>query len=129
MSHFGTALTKKLGIQQNLSSAFYPQTNGLSERKNQWVKQYLWIVTSLHPKDWMAWISIASAVHNSRHNNTIKLSPNQVLLGYKPTLVLSDRVITTNDTAESWIETMIKRRQEAIQALNNLAKELPENSA
>jgi hypothetical protein len=30
-SHFGRALTKKLGIQQNLSSAFHPQTNGLSE--------------------------------------------------------------------------------------------------
>ena len=30
-SHFGTALAKKLGIEQNLSSAFHPQTDGLSE--------------------------------------------------------------------------------------------------
>jgi hypothetical protein len=30
-SHFGTALTKRLGIQQNLSSAFHPQMDGLSE--------------------------------------------------------------------------------------------------
>ena len=40
-SHFGMSLTKKLGIQQNLSSAFHLQTDGLSERKNQWVEQYL----------------------------------------------------------------------------------------
>jgi len=40
-SHFGRALTKELGIQQNLSMAFHPQTDGLSERKNQWVEQYL----------------------------------------------------------------------------------------
>ena len=40
-SYFGHALTKELGIQQNLSTAFHPQTDGLSERKNQWVEQYL----------------------------------------------------------------------------------------
>ena len=40
-SHFGKALTKKLRIQQNLSTAFHPQTDGLSEWKNQWVEQYL----------------------------------------------------------------------------------------
>jgi hypothetical protein len=43
-SHFGRALTQKLGTQQNLSSAFHPQTDGLSERKNQWVEQYLRLV-------------------------------------------------------------------------------------
>jgi len=40
-SHFGRALTKELGIQQNLSTVFHPQMDGLSERKNQWVEQYL----------------------------------------------------------------------------------------
>jgi len=30
-SHFGKALTKRLDIQQNLSTAFHPQTDGLSE--------------------------------------------------------------------------------------------------
>ncbi len=30
-SHFGKALTMQLGIQQNLSTAFHPQTDGLSE--------------------------------------------------------------------------------------------------
>ncbi len=40
-SQFGRALAEKLGIQRNLSTAFHPQTDGLSERKNQWVEQYL----------------------------------------------------------------------------------------
>ena len=30
-SHFGKAITKKLRIEQNLSTAFHPQTDGLSE--------------------------------------------------------------------------------------------------
>jgi hypothetical protein len=40
-SQFGKALTMKLGINCNISIAFHPQTDGLSERKNQWVEQYL----------------------------------------------------------------------------------------
>src|SRR5258708_16702648 len=48
-SHFGKALTMHLGVRQNLSMAFHPQTNGLSERKNQWVEQYLLLVTSSQP--------------------------------------------------------------------------------
>ena len=65
MSHFGKALTKKPGIQQNLSTAFHPQTDGLSEWKNQWVEQYLWAVTATHPEDWSQLISVTSAVHNN----------------------------------------------------------------
>jgi hypothetical protein len=65
-SHFGRALTQKLGIHQNLSSVFHPQTDGISERKNQWVKQYLRLITSSSPEDWTHWLAIATAVHNNR---------------------------------------------------------------
>ena len=40
-SQFGQALTTKLGINRNISMAFHPQMDSLSERKNQWVEQYL----------------------------------------------------------------------------------------
>jgi hypothetical protein len=50
-SHFGRALTQKLGIKQNLSTAFHPQTDGLFKHKNQWVEQYLQLVTSMQLKD------------------------------------------------------------------------------
>ena len=40
-SQFGKALTMKLGINHNISMAFQLQTDGLSERKNQWIEQYL----------------------------------------------------------------------------------------
>src|SRR6266850_1812791 len=64
-SHFGKALLSKLGITQNLSTAFHPQTDGLSERKNQWIEQYLRLITSSDPEDWTQWLDIASAVHNN----------------------------------------------------------------
>lgn len=35
MSHFAKELTKVLAINQNISMAFHPQTDGLTKRKNQ----------------------------------------------------------------------------------------------
>ena len=120
-SHFGKALTQKLGIKQNLSTAFHPQTDGLSERKNQWVEQYLRLVTSACPNEWAKWLSIASAVHNNRRNTTTGLSPNQVLLGYEPTLIPSSTPVTTNQTTEDRVRSMIDRRKQAIDTLNHVA--------
>ena len=40
-STFSQALCRNLGIQQNLSMAFHPRTNGQTERMNAWIEQYL----------------------------------------------------------------------------------------
>ena len=34
MSHFSTSLCQRLGIDRNISTAYHPQTDSLSERKN-----------------------------------------------------------------------------------------------
>ena len=38
---FTRRLCEDLGIEQNISTAYHPQTDGQSERANQWVEQYL----------------------------------------------------------------------------------------
>src|SRR5258707_13052531 len=98
-SHFGKALAARLNIHQNLSTAFHPQTDGLSERKNQWVEQYLRLATSSQPEDWSTWLPIATAVHNNRRTATTELSPNQILLGYETTLIPSSLIETNNQAA------------------------------
>ena len=40
-SHFSKSLCISLGVQQNLSTAFHPRTDGQTERMNAWVEQYL----------------------------------------------------------------------------------------
>ena len=127
-SHFGRALTKKLGVEQNLSSAFHPQTDGLSECKNQWIEQYLRIVTSQHPEDWTNWLALATAVHNNRRNATTGLSPSQILLGIEPPLIPQKETPTGNQLAEERVKLMMQHRQEAIDALQRAAGKVPEPS-
>ena len=121
-SHFGKALAAKLGISQNLSTAFHPQMDGISERKNQWIEQYLRIVTSANPEDWTQWLDLASLVHNNRRNATTGLSPNQILMGYKPTFVPSETPPSNNETVEHRIQELMKRQVQAIDAIKRHAK-------
>src|SRR6266478_10097427 len=117
-SHFEKALMDKLGILQNLSTAFHPQTNGLSERKNQWIEQYLCLITSMDPKGWVYWLALATAVHNNQVNATTGLSPNQILLGYNPILNTDKTLTTSNTLVESRSEVMKQNCKNAIWALN-----------
>ncbi len=117
-SHFGKALTTKLGISRNLSMAFHPQTDGLSKRKNQWVEQYLRLVTLMDPKGWVDWLALATAVHNNQTNVTTGLSPNQILLRYNPILNLEESLRTMNDLIEMQSEAMNQNCKNAIWALN-----------
>ena len=81
-SHFAKALCTQLGIKQNISTAFHPQTDGLSERKNQWVEQFLRFLTMHQQDDWAQWLPIATAVHNNAVNASMKVAPTEALLGY-----------------------------------------------
>jgi hypothetical protein len=118
MSHFGKSLAQQLKINQNLSSAFHPQTDGISERKSQWVKQYLRLVTSASPKDWTHWLAMATAVHNNRKNETTGLLPNQILLGYELTLQPEEDTPSNNEAVETRVQNMKEKRAQAIDAIN-----------
>ena len=94
-SHFSQSLTQELGIMQNLSTVFHPQTDGLTERTNQWVKQYLWLLV-INQEEWSLWLPVAMAIHNNQINATTKVSPHQLLLGFDPPLSPDWVSVTSN---------------------------------
>jgi hypothetical protein len=49
-SNFSRVLMMWLGVEQNMSTTFHLQMDGLSKWKNQWVEQYLRLVTLAVPK-------------------------------------------------------------------------------
>jgi hypothetical protein len=97
---------------------FHPQMDGLLERKNQWIEQYLRLVTSAVPKDWTQWLALASAIHNNQRNATMGLLPNQILLGYEITLNPGNTPLTPNKLAEECHHVMMEWRVQAIEAIN-----------
>ena len=121
-SQFRKALTTKLGINRNISTVFHPQTDGLSERKNQRIEQYLHTVTSASLEDWTQWLALATAVHNNRKNATTGLLPNQILLGYEPQLTPETSAPSNNDLAEEQIKKLMENRDQATNAINEATK-------
>ena len=117
MSHFARAMMKHLGIQQNLSTAFHPQTDGISERANQWLEQYL-CLTASHQEDWAQWLPMATAVHNNAQNTTTRQTPNAVLMGFTPTLTLSSNQQFGVPAADDRITQMIQTQKAAVDAIN-----------
>ena len=77
---------KELEIQQNISMAFHPQTDGLTKRTTQWVEQYLRLITA-NQEDWSNWLAIATVIHNNARNATTGYSLNQLLIGLEPNLI------------------------------------------
>ena len=127
MSHFAQALTTKLRIGWNISIAFHPQTDGLTEHKNQWVEQYLHLYTLARQDDWDAWLPIATFVHNRWPNATTKHSPHEILLGYHLSAAEEPTSITNNEKVESRHQLIKEHRATALQALNNTTQTAPKS--
>src|SRR5580692_8160374 len=100
---------------------FHPQTDGLMERKNQWVEQYLRLYTSARQDDWEQWLPLATFVHNRWPNATTKQSPHEVLLGYQPHASQGLPKTTNNEAAEKQQQRIKEHRAAAVQALNQVA--------
>jgi len=98
-SHFGKSLAKDLGVTWNLLTAYHPQTDGLSEHKNQWVEQFLQLVVS-NQEEWSTVLPLATLVHNNSQNATIRTSPNQLLISWEPPATPSQAEGTSNPLAE-----------------------------
>ena len=81
---FTKELCRMLQIQQNISSAYHPQTDGQSERTNQWVEQFLRIYTNGTQTDWSNWLPIAQYTHNAWPSDTTKKTPFELIMGFTP---------------------------------------------
>jgi len=85
ISHFTKAVCQATDIQQNISMAYHPQTNGQSERMNQWVKTYLHYFVIGHQNNWSNLLPMAEFAHNSWKHEHIKHMPHELITGINPT--------------------------------------------
>jgi len=118
-SAFAKEMCKALGIQQNLSTAFHPHTDGQTERMNAWIKQYLRPWTSGKPSAWSQLLPIAEFVHNSWKHDIACKSPHELLIGIKPQVILK-HLEGPVPAAETCLHLLDESRQSAQKLLQNV---------
>jgi transposase InsO family protein len=87
-SIFWQELIKKLGITLNFSTAYHPQTDGQTERLNQYLECYLRCMIFEKPKEWEKWVPLAEWWYNTNFHTSIQTIPFEALYGYPFTVVI-----------------------------------------
>jgi hypothetical protein len=125
-AHFTQAFMASLGITQNLSTAFHPQTDGQTERTNATLEQYLRCFSNYQQDDWSDLLPMAEFCYN----NTVHASTNQTpffaLHGYHPRFnVKVPRVAASNPLAHERLK-LLKETQDDLKFYIKSAQESQE---
>ena len=83
-SKFWLSLTKLLQVKINMSTAFYPETDGQTERVNQTLEQYLRSDCSYQHDDWASLLPLAEYAYNISISESSKAMPFELNYGYTP---------------------------------------------
>ncbi len=101
-SAFWRAFCKTTGVNQSLSTAYHPQSNGQTERVNQSLEQYLCIYTNCNQDDWAEHLSADKFIYNSSSQSLTTMTPFFANYGYEPTVVVAlDKAVCTPFEADA----------------------------
>ncbi|ESK83996.1 hypothetical protein Moror_11546, partial [Moniliophthora roreri MCA 2997] len=85
ISKFWQELMSLLQTDIRTSTAYHPQTDGLTERSNQVLEIYLRSYCSYHQDDWVDYLPLAEFSFNNLENASTQQTPFFANLGYHPT--------------------------------------------
>ena len=115
-SAFSRELCCTLGISQNISTAYHPQTDGQSERTNQHLEQYLQIFIDYHQQNWASLLPLAQYTLNAWPNATTKKAPFELILGHIPKVHQSARPFKS-PSVENQLQQLKQACEEAKEVL------------
>ncbi|QRW26675.1 Retrotransposable element Tf2 protein [Rhizoctonia solani] len=83
---FLRALYQRLGVKPSFSSAYHLESDGQTERVNQFIEFYLRSYVAADHSDWASWLPLAEyAYNNARHSATGK-TPFELVYGQNPVM-------------------------------------------
>ncbi|KAF8748732.1 hypothetical protein RHS01_10578 [Rhizoctonia solani] len=113
---FLRALYQRLGIKPLFSSAYHPESDGQTERVNQFIEFYLRSYVAADHSDWATWLPLAEyAYNNARHASTGK-TPFELVYGKNPVMNPSN-VPSNVPEADQLADTLANEWKEAESAL------------
>jgi hypothetical protein len=101
----------------NLSIVYHPQTDRLTERKNQLIKQLLRLVSS-NQDNWSNVLPLTTLIHNNMANAMTGTVPNQLLIRREPTTTPHQATGTDNPLVEQQVCQLREQQILVTQALN-----------
>jgi hypothetical protein len=109
-------LCKQLCIKQNISNAYHPQTDGQSERTNQWLEQYLHMYGNFQQDNWALLLPLTQFMHNAWPSEVTKMMPFNLLMGHTLKVWQTKMTSTLPDLAQhkEWLLVTRNHTQEAI---------------
>jgi hypothetical protein len=113
-----------IGIRQNPSTAYHPQTDGQTERVNQDAEQYLRIFINYRQDDWKEWLPLAEFSLNDSVHSATGQTPFFINYGYHPWKGQDTRRESQNESADSFAKRMKSVREDAEAALKKTAERM-----
>lgn len=90
---------KLCGTKMKPSTAYHPQTDGLTERTNQTLETYLRVFCSYQQDDWVDYLALAEFCFNNTINSSTQQTPFFANLGYHPDFDIKITERTTNPSS------------------------------
>ena len=110
-------LCKILKIDQRMSSAYHPQTDGETERMNREIQTYFRLYCANYPHSWVEKLPTAQFAINNRVHSATKHTPFYLMYGSHPKPFPSEYPKTKLPTLEQWLLDKQKANSEAQAAL------------
>jgi len=119
-AEFTRELYKSLGIDQRMSTAYHPQTQGQVESLNRWLEMYLRMFISHRQDDWMDYVHKAQFVWNNHYHLSIGTTPfyasrvrHLIFMDISAGVQTQDERTCTRVDINQLIAQSIKKAQEA----------------
>jgi len=117
-------LNGMLGIKSELSTVFYPQTDGQTERVNQELEQYLRIFIDHRQEQWPEWLGTAEFAYNNKVHSSTRMLPFKANYGQDPRMGFKGRKKGKYEGAEKFIKKIKEIQEEAKAALGKAQEEM-----
>jgi hypothetical protein len=119
VSEFWRNVCTMLGVQQSMSTAFHPQSDGQTERANRTLEEMLRHFVNPHQDDWDTKLATCEFAINSAHQESIGTSPFYLTYGCTPRTPLTVQMESQSTTASDWAQTVQETLALAKQALTD----------
>jgi hypothetical protein len=124
ITRFTHELYKLLGIKLAMSTAYHPQTNGLTERINQVLESYLRTFTSRQQDDWDDLLPLGEFFYNNSKHLLTQQTPFMVDTGRHPRMGLEpQQPRSILESANEFVEGIAQGLEEAKAALTKVKDE------